>query len=163
MRNICIILFIFFLNLTNVEASLRIKRINRYLKDYSKITTSGNHKIKEIVRLHSIYNDYAVLIYKDSLSSEYALAWLDLKHLNTIDFPEKHREWDGTPHYSTYIAARGLYWLDGTIQKIGGTTLLDSLVRIIPFKDNIFFNIIIIYLINIIISTINSVYLSYKF
>ena len=137
MKNICIILFIFFLNLTNVEASLRIKRINRYLKDCSKITTSGNHKIKEIVRLHSIYNDYAVLIYKDSLSSEYALAWLDLKHLNTIDFPEKHREWDGTPHYSTYIAAGGLYWLDGTIQKIGGTTLLDSLVRIIPFKDNI--------------------------
>lgn len=36
MRNIFILLFIFFLNLTNVEASLRIKRINRYLKDCSK-------------------------------------------------------------------------------------------------------------------------------
>ncbi|MCR5567708.1 MAG: hypothetical protein K6G31_00360 [Paludibacteraceae bacterium] len=137
MKNICIILFIFFLNLTNVEASLRIKRINRYLKDCSKITTSGNHKIKEIVRLHSIYNDYAVLIYKDSLSSEYALAWLDLKHLNTIDFPEKHREWDGTLHYSTDIAAGSLTCINNEIQKIGGKTLIDSIEYILPFKKNL--------------------------
>ena len=137
MKNICIILILFFLNLTNVEASLRVKRINRYLKDCSKITTSGNHKIKEIVRLHSIYNDYAVLIYKDSLSSEYALAWLDLKHMNTIDFPEEDRIYGFYGGVPTFTAAGGLTCINNEIQKIGGTTLIDSIEYILPFKKNL--------------------------
>lgn len=137
MKNICIILILFFLNLTNVEASLRVKRINRYLKDYSKITTSGNHKINRISNLYPIYNDYAVLIYQDSLSSEYALAWLDLKHMNTIDFPEEDRIYSFYGGVPTFTAAGGLTCINNEIQKIGGKTLIDSIEYILPFKKNL--------------------------
>lgn len=132
MKSTLYILILFLFGIANIQAANRIKRVNKYLKDFQK-------EIK-IDRLHPIYHGYGLMAYLDTryiYRNEYTIDIKKRKLINNKDT------------FDPFIAKGGFVFQDagyeaeypddeimGKITNINGETLLDSVTDWLPSKKH---------------------------